>query len=138
MASTAKILTTIQASRLQALGSSRTGPLFLHMVKLEAKVETAAKRNASGPVVRVRTGNLRSSIHSATEIRGAQLVGQVIADAEYALAVHEGQRAHDITPTRARALAWQAPGGMRYARRVHHPGTKPRRFLSDALSAINS
>lgn len=138
MASTAQITPDIQIQRLQALGTSPAGPLYQHMVKLEAKVETRTKLNASGPIVRVRTGNLRSTIHSATQVRGTTLVGQVIADASYALAVHNGQRPHEIRPVHARVLAWQAPGGMRFARRVHHPGTRARPFLTDALDAIRS
>lgn len=137
MPSSAQVTTSIQVNRLQQLGTSRAGPLYLHMVKLEAKVETQAKRNASGLIVRVRTGNLRSNIHSDTVIRGTTLVGQVIADAEYALAVHEGQQPHDIVPVRAKVLAWQGAGGqMRFATRVRHPGTHARPFLSDALRAI--
>lgn len=136
MASSNQITPDIQVQRLTALGTSPAGPLFRYMVTLEAKVETQAKRNASGSIVGVRTGNLRSSIHSDTVIRGTTLVGQVIADAEYALAVHEGQRAHDIEPNRSRVLAWQAPEGMRFATRVHHPGTRARPFLTDALQVI--
>lgn len=136
MVSTARVVTTIQTDRLISLGTSPSAPLYRHMVTLEAKVETQAKRNVSGSMVKVRTGNLRSSGHSATVVRGTRLVGQVIFDAEYALAVHQGTRPHDITPVRARVLAWQAPGGTQFATRVHHPGTKGRPFLTAALSAI--
>lgn len=137
MASTARITTTIQTGRLEDLGRSPAGPLFQYMVKLEAKVQTRAARNVSGPMLKVRTGNLRSSLRSSTEVRGAKLVGTVAADAPYALALHEGTRAHDIVPVRAKVLTWTGPTGSPvFAMRAHHPATKGRPFLVDALEAI--
>lgn len=140
MPSSARITVDVQSSRLEDLGRSASGPLFQYMVKLEAKVETAAKRNASGSIVGVRTGNLRSSIHSSTEVRGSLLVGVVAADASYALAVHEGTRAYDVVPTRAKVLAWTPAGGGGpvFATKVHQPARKGRPFLADALSAVNA
>lgn len=136
MASSARITVNIQTSRLEDLGRSASGPLFMYMVKLGAKVETAAKRNASGSIVGVRTGNLRSSVHSSTQVRGSKLVETVAADASYALAVHQGTRAYDIVPVQAKVLAWKGPAGPVFATRAHHPATKGRPFLTDALSAI--
>lgn len=132
----ASITPNIQADRLMALGTSPAGPIYMHMVAGGARVETAAKRNASGAVVKVRTGNLRSSIHTEIHIRGTILVVAVNADAAYALPVHEGQKAHDIVPTRAKVLTWQGAGGQMFAASVRHPGTKGRPFLRDALPAF--
>lgn len=39
-----------------------------------------------------------------------------------------GTRAHDIEPVRARVLRWEDSGGVHFARRVHHPGTRPNLF----------
>lgn len=136
MPSSARVTVNVQSSRLEDLGKSVTGPVYAYAVRLRAKVETAAKKNASGPIVGVRTGNLRSSIHSTTEVRGRLLVDTVTADAAYALAVHKGTRAHDIVPVKAKVLAWKSPAGMAFAMRVHHPGTRPRPFLVEALKAI--
>lgn len=139
MPSTAKVTVDVQAERLMDLGRSAAGPIFQHMVKLEAKVETAAKRNASGPIVGVRTGNLRSSIHSTTEVRGTLLVGIVTADASYALAVHEGTREHDIVPVAKKVLAWTPAGGSPvFATKVHQPARKGRPFLVSALDALTT
>lgn len=140
MTSSARITPDIQVDRLIDMGRSSAGPLFMHMVKLEAKVETAAKRNASGPIVGVRTGNLRSSIHPATEVRGTLLVGIVAADAPYALAVHEGTKEYDIVPVRAKVLAWKPPGGGGpiFSMKSHQPARKGRPFLTDALTALNT
>lgn len=136
MASSARFIPDIQVQRLQQLGTSPTGPLYLYMLKNEALVETQAKRNVSGSMVNVRSGNLRSSIHSTTQVRGTKLVGTISADAAYALAVHNGTAAHDIVPVNGRVLAWEAPSGTAFATIVRHPGTKGKPFLTDALTVI--
>lgn len=51
-------------------------------------------------------------------------VGSSDLNAQYTL----GTRAHPIVP-RGSVLAWSGAGGMRFARRVNHPGTPPRRIL---------
>ena len=48
----------------------------------------------------------------------------------------EGTRAHIIEPRRARALRWETNGEVHFARRVHHPGTKPNPFQVRALERI--
>lgn len=132
-----RITTHVDLNALMRLGSDPAGPIFRHMVSRGADVESAAKRNASGAVVKVRSGNLRSSIHTETpEMREGRIVVAVTADAAYALAVHEGTRPHDIVPKTKRVLAWQGPAGPVFSRRVHHPGTKPKPFLDDALNVV--
>lgn len=129
---------TVQLQRLMSLGTSNAGVIHVYMVAGGARVETAAKRNASGSIVNVRTGNLRSSIHTAIEVRGNLLVVQVNCDAAYALAVHEGQKAHTVVPTRARVLSWQGAGGPVFAMSARHPGTKGRPFLREAIPAFSN
>lgn len=138
MASTARITVDIMTDRLLALGTSPAGPLYVRMVTLGARVQTKAAQNLSGSMVKVRTGNLRSSLSSATEVRGTLLVETVTADASYALDVHEGTRPHLILPRTGRVLAWKpASGGpMVFSTRARHPGTTGRPFLADALDVI--
>lgn len=88
-----------------------------------------------------RTGNLRRTIrigeltdtHVEVKAGGQLNVG-------YAAAVEYGSRAHIIVPRQASVLAWGGPrtlaGGLRaggrptnFARRVRHPGTRPKPFL---------
>jgi len=52
---------------------------------------------------------------------------------DYAEAVHEGSRAHEIYPRYMRALWWQ--GAAHPIRHVHHPGTRPNPFLKEAFEA---
>lgn len=137
MASSARITPQIQADRLMALGTSPAGPVYMHIASLGARVETKAKQNVSGSMVKVRTGNLRSSGHTVMQVRGTKLVNQVIFDAEYALAVHDGSKAHDVVPVGARVLAWQSATGPAFAMRVHIPAQAGKPFLVDALAVIN-
>lgn len=83
-----------------------------------------------------RSDVLRNSI-GAEDPEGSwssnNLRGEVAAGAPYAAAIEFGSRPHDIVPKHRKALRWPAEGGFRFARRVRHPGTAPRRFLADAL-----
>lgn len=85
-------------------------------------------------------GNLRDSITKhimATGSGSAMPIAVVGSDHPIALIHHEGTRPHDIRPRYKRALRW--PGatksGWRFAKVVHHPGTKPNRYLTDNMEA---
>jgi hypothetical protein len=52
---------------------------------------------------------------------------------DYAEAVHEGSRAHDIFPVNGKALFW--PGARHPVRSVHHPGNAPNPFLHEVFTA---
>lgn len=96
-------------------------------------------------IVPKRTGNLARTIrvgaHTAefVEVRagGVSKVG-------YAAAVEFGSRPHDIVPRNRKVLAWggartlggrlrKGASAMHFARRVHHPGSKPHPFLRPAM-----
>lgn len=86
-----------------------------------------------------RTGALTRSI-KATEVRGDFFSEGVFSDIEatapHAASIEYGSRAHKIRAKRARALRFTGRnGGVRFAAEVNHPGTKPHRFLGDALDA---
>ncbi len=57
-----------------------------------------------------------------------KLSGRIWSNARYALFVHEGTRPHLIAVVRKRVLANKKTGEI-FGRFVHHPGTKPNRFL---------
>lgn len=86
-----------------------------------------------------KTSNLEHSIHVQSTTETTALV---VASAKYAAFVELGTRPHEITPNAAKALRFAAtPGGRRlsgaprkgaavvFAKRVHHPGTKPYPYL---------
>ncbi len=123
--------------RLHAIGA--TPKLILQQVGVRAVREAKI-------LVPRKTGNLGRTIrlgeHTATHVDvragGVRAVG-------YAAYVELGTRPHIILPRRAKVLAW---GGARtlggrlrkgarathFARRVRHPGTRPRPFLRPGLA----
>lgn len=81
-----------------------------------------------------RTGALRSSIHTRhlTDSRG-QYIKIGTQGISYALMHHEGTRPHMIYPKRASVLRFVKRGQIVYAHSVMHPGTRPNKFLTNAL-----
>ena len=83
------------------------------------------------------TGRLRSSIRAEPprvfSLRGSVTVG---SDVEYAAAVNDGTRPHQIRPRRAQVLRFNVGGRVVFARVVNHPGTRPRPFLDRALREV--
>jgi hypothetical protein len=97
-------------------------------------------------IVPRRTGNLGRTIRigSLTDTHVEVMAGGQL-NVGYAAVVEYGSRPHVILPKRRKALAW---GGARtlggrlrsggtptnFARRVNHPGTRPKPFLIPAFS----
>lgn len=131
MAETVKGLGALNR-RIQAI----SGPVL--GVKVMRQLGLGTVREAKLLVHR-KTGNLGRSIHIAEVTETHALV---VASARYAPFVERGTRAHMITPNARRALRWAPSAGGRrlsgtprvgasvvFAKRVHHPGTKPYPFL---------
>lgn len=64
-----------------------------------------------------------------------RVVGQVISDANYSMAVHNGARAHIIRARRAKALRFEQGGRIVYRSSVNHPGVRARPWLAQALAS---
>lgn len=109
------------------------------------KVVTVAVAEAKVRVPR-RTGDLGRSIKPGRiDAKG----GEVVATMGYAAYVERGTRPHTIVPRRAKVLAWSDnPGAYRlsgrlrtgakaniFARRVNHPGSRPKPYLVPGASA---
>lgn len=99
--------------------------------------DKATKRVAERTVVfakqlaPIRTGALRTSIHMEPAPKAAW---RVVASMPYAAFVHDGTVPHVIKAKKAPMLHWIDAGGEhRFAKLVHHPGTKPQPFLKEAL-----
>ena len=86
-----------------------------------------------------RTGNLGRTIHVAQTTPTSV---EVVASASYARPVEFGSRPHEITPRAKKALRFAASASGRrltgsprkgaqvvFAKRVHHPGTRPHPYL---------
>lgn len=108
-------------------------------LKLESKIKN---EKLSGQVLNVITGNLRASVHSIMPVEqtGGSVVGHVAqsGDVKYG-AIHEfggKTQAHDIYPTKAKALAFMVGGKQVFAKVVHHPGSQmpERSYMRSALA----
>lgn len=86
----------------------------------------------------VKTGNLRRSIHVG---RVTPRSAETIASANYAAAVEFGTKAHEIRPRGRKMLRFKGAGGIVFARRVRHPGTRKQPFMipgaERAITTIN-
>lgn len=84
-----------------------------------------------------RPGNLRDHIVKRLVLRDDRVACIVGADVPYALWHHEGTPPHTITakPGKFLVFYWPKTDQVMYLRSVQHPGTKPNRFLVNALPA---
>jgi hypothetical protein len=88
--------------------------------------------------VGVDTGLLRASI-KMLHYRG--ISGQYLwigSNDSIALLHHNGSRPHTIVPRTASHLRFSSGGRIIYTKLVHHPGTRPNRYLSDNLVLFNA
>ena len=81
-----------------------------------------------------RTGRLIRSIGSTIEGTRA-LVGVKV---DYARFLEWGTRPHEIRPRHARALRFVIRGRVIFAKRVWHPGIRPRLFVLSAAEALRA
>jgi len=99
------------------------------LTKAAHLVEKQAKQNISGPVLKVQSGTLRSSIR--TKVDKAKLEARVGTNVVYG-PIHEFGGTippHIVKPRHAKVLRWLGPGGIAmFAKSVQMPAVKmPRR-----------
>lgn len=122
-------------ARLHAIGDTQR---LLRTITISGVAEAKA-------LVPRRTGNLARTIRvGPITATSAEILAGGAVNVGYAAAVEFGSRAHDIVPRKAKVLAW---GGSRtlggrlksgskptfFAKRVHHPGTRPHPYLVPGL-----
>lgn len=107
------------------------------IVKMGARRRVGVYQPRPGPTRARRPGTLRDSIIKRLAIEGT-LVVYVGSYDPIALMHHEGTVPHDIVPRRATWLVFYSlrVGRVVYAKRVHHPGTRPNRYLTDSLADL--
>lgn len=115
-------------SRLEFELNHPAGSVGRHMKKIGQKIVVGAKT-----MVGVRTGNLRKSIHMRQGLRGRVQYVSVGSNLKYAAAHHEGTKPHEITGSVGRIMRFNVGGTVVYARKVNHPGTKPRKYLTTPM-----
>jgi hypothetical protein len=132
----------ITRGQLESVVSGPRGLATGYIRRITRQIESRAKLYAP-----VSTGNLRGSITTAVVSRGLTVSGTVGTGVDYAVYVHEGTRAHEITPRNpGGVLTWKTgpgsgenrPGPRLYASRTYHPGTTARPFLRRAMEDVLS
>jgi HK97 gp10 family phage protein len=100
------------------------------------ELEAASRQavNRAKILAPVDTGRLRASIRvEARRTLTLRSVYTIGSDVFYAPFVNDGTRPHIIRPRRGQALRFTVGGRVVFARVVHHPGTRARPFLDQAL-----
>jgi|SRR5215217_513299 len=83
-----------------------------------------------------KTHALQRSINNTMYYGGAGFVVRVGSDNPIALLHHEGTKPHTILPKSAKTLRFNSHGKIVYAKVVHHPGTRPNKYLTDNLRKV--
>jgi hypothetical protein len=110
----------------------RAGTSFISALSLEsrraltAEAEATRARITGGTYWTSRTGKTAQSfrVEAGIETLGVSLT----SGSKVARFLNDGTKAHAIAPRKASVLRFVANGRSIFARRVSHPGTKPRRF----------
>jgi len=136
----------IDPRALQTLLESTNGPVVRDLLRRGARVKARAQTLVGvyepppDPQLRRprRPGTLRDSIVVRLARGGRWGVAAIVGSNDpIALWHHEGTVPHRIVPVRKKWLRfyWKRVGAVVYLKGVNHPGTKPNRFLTNALPA---
>jgi len=126
----ARIRTRISQAALRRVGAQATGR--------QVTATTRKVFNRARVLSPWDTGNMRGE-HTMTvtaQPAANRVVGRVSVRTDYAMAVHEGTRAHVIRPNRRKALRFRYRGRTVIVRQVRHPGTQGRPWLATALREV--
>lgn len=104
-------------------------PLMRFARSVEKLSDKAASDTAKATLRRLRRGtywkNRTGALAKSFNIERKGLAFYVVASSSPVAAfLDKGTRAHTIEAKNARALRFRANGSIRFAKRVHHPGTK--------------
>lgn len=131
--------------QMNALLRGPNGPVYRKMIIIAEGVRQESKRLVGvhppvpGERRARRPGTLRDSIVKRPVQATKGDIGWTIGSADpIALIHHEGTQPHVIRPRRGKYLVfyWPKAGRVVFLTEVRHPGTRPNRFLTDALKVI--
>ncbi len=133
----------INPVELAAWMRSPSGPVVRELLRMGDVVKEGAQRRVGvstpppqGPRSSRRPGTLRDSIVKRLVTTGGEPTVMVGSEDDIAAFHHEGTDPHVIRGNPL-LVFWSAKAGrVIYTRQVNHPGTKPNRFLVDALDDI--
>lgn len=124
-------------ARLNAMPGRLQSGIARAVTKLALDLQRRTQQKLSGPVLKVRTGLLRSSINYQVHQSSTEVTATVGTNVRYA-SYHEWGVPHSwvIRPRTARALAFEIGGQTIFAMRVTHPPLPERSFLRSSLREI--
>lgn len=139
--------TRIDPAQLAEFIRSPDGPVFRRLVDDGELVKNEAKRLVGVHRPRPyegrarqarRPGTLRDSIVKRVVVEGGRPAVLVGSEDRIALWHHEGTVPHPIVPVRAPMLVFWSDRAGKVVRAMHvnHPGTKPNRYLTNALAVL--
>lgn len=135
----------LNPARLAEVLRGPNGPVARRMIEDAEDVKREAQRlvgvSEPDPVPRRqphRPGTLRDSIVKRAVERDGEFAMQVGSEVPYALFHHEGTVPHVIRAVKAPRLVffWPKAGRVVAFPSVNHPGTRPNRFLVNALAVL--
>lgn len=130
----------IDGAAIHRLFNSPQGPVVRELEYVGSAVQAGARAKIRPSQIRADGGlSLRDSIVKRL-ITGTWPTMRIVAQKPYAYYLHEGTEAHEIRPKAKQALRFysQRAGGFVFAKVVHHPGTKPLRYLTDTARDVLS
>lgn len=130
--------------QISALLNGPQGPVYRRLIEDAERVKVEAQRLVGvhqpvpGERRSRRPGTLRDSIVKRPAMEGDTITFVVGSDDPIALLHHEGTQPHVIAARRKPRLVffWPKVGRVVSFKRVNHPGTKPNRYLTDALRVL--
>lgn len=123
----------IDPRKVADLIRSPSGPVMRRLI-----VDGEVVKNEARRLVGVDTGELRDSIVKRIGTHRGNPAVFVGSTKPHALLHHEGTRAHQIVGRPLLVFHWAKVGRVVFARRVNHPGTRPNRYLLNALRALRA
>lgn len=101
---------------------------------LEKEMVLAAEKARASTEFKDRTGALRDSITFEVEgdISSDSSTARLFSPLDYAGFIEDGTSPHIIEPN-GKFLHWVNQAGSFWAKKVHHPGIRARRFLANSV-----
>lgn len=116
---------------VQDMFQSPNGDVRQYLERQAKKIVALARMKAGK-----ETGRLIRSIGFRVLNVPNGIVVEIGSGVRHALMHHEGTRPHVINASPGRVLRFKQGGRVVYAQRVYHPGTRPNRYLTDAMRIV--
>lgn len=124
----------LHGPEITALLRGPQGPVMRYLLLLGTKVQAEAKIQVGKDTLQLERSIVKRIIPGNQGFVRVQAGNQHVP---YALFHHEGTKPHIIKARKAKALRFTGRDGrIVFRKQVSHPGTKPNRYLVDALRRV--